>query len=67
MKNFGEKKHFAPKNMKCNYANLSAVCKGKTVEMIYEGSKTARLQRDNYVLDSIERYKGNFIKIYIIK
>ena len=52
MKNFGEKKHFAPKNMKCNYDNLSAVCKGKTVEMIYEGSKTARLQRDNYVLDS---------------
>lgn len=49
---FWRKKHFAPKNMKCNYANLSAVCKGKTVEMIYEGSKTARLQRDNYVLDS---------------
>ncbi len=49
---FWRKKHFAPKNMKCNYANLSAVCKGKAVEMIYEGSKTARLQRDNYVLDS---------------
>ena len=49
---FWRKKHFAPKNMKCNYANLSAVCKGETVEMIYEGSKTARLQRDNYVLDS---------------
>ena len=50
MKNFGEKNISLLKI--CNYANLSAVCKGKTVEMIYEGSKTARLQRDNYVLDS---------------
>lgn len=49
---FWENKHFAPRHMKCDYKNLSAVCRGEQYEMLYDGPKTKWLQKDNYVLDS---------------
>ncbi|MCR5487503.1 MAG: hypothetical protein K6F35_08210 [Lachnospiraceae bacterium] len=49
---FWQRKHFAPKNMKCDFKNLSAACRNGRIEMQYEGRKTEFLQTDNYILDS---------------
>lgn len=51
-KDFWNNKHFAPKNMKCDFRNLRAVCRNEEYEMCYTGPKTSYLQKDNYVLDS---------------